>query len=691
MECKILHESKGRIRVSLLGRSMSLADADTLEYYMRDTCGVTDIKVHDRTCCAIIHYVGHKESIIEALAGFSYNDSRALELVPEHTGRQLNRKFEDRLAITIVKRVLVNLFPPNPVRKIITLYKAAGFIWEGIKTLFRGKMEVSVLDATAISAALIRGDFKTASSIMFLLKVGGILEEWTQKKSLDDLARAMSLNVDMVWKKCNGKEELVSIHCISSGDDIVVRTGNMIPLDGKVVGGEATVNQSSITGESLPVIKEEGSYAYAGTVVEEGESIICVDKISGTGRYDRIVAMIEESEKLKSASEDKASHLADKLVPYSLLSTGLVGLATRSVDKAMSILMVDFSCALKMAMPIAVLSAIREGNYYNIAVKGGKFLESMANVDTIVFDKTGTLTCAKPMVAEVVSFNGEDEVEMLRLAACLEEHYPHSMANAVVDEAKRRGLNHEERHSKVQYVVAHGISSEVDGKKVVIGSQHFVFQDEESLINEEEKGKFDDLPANYSHLYMAIDGVLSAVICIADPIREEAAAVVTSLRKLGVDKIVMMTGDNERTAKDVAEKVGVDAYYAEVLPEEKAAFVEKEKQGGRYVVMIGDGINDSPALSAADVGIAISDGAAIAREIADITIAADNLFALVTLKSISDGLMKRIDKNYKFIISFNVALMALGVSGIIRPVTASLFHNLSTVGVSLRSMTNLLV
>ncbi len=555
----------------------------------------------------------------------------------------------------------------------------------------RGKLEVAVLDATAITVSMLRGDTETASSIMFLLRIGEILEEWTHKKSVDDLARTMSLGVDRVWVRTDsGEEVLVPVGDVRVGSNIVVRTGGMIPLDGKVVGGEATVNQASITGESLPVRKDAGSYAYAGTVVEEGECVIRVEKNSGSGRYDRIVKMIEESERLKSATEDKASHLADKLVPYSLGGTIAVYLLTRNVTKALAVLMVDFSCALKLSMPLAVLSAMRECSFHYISVKGGRFLEAVSEAQTIVFDKTGTLTHAQPRVAEVVPFGGRDEAEMLRLAACLEEHYPHSMANAVVAEAAARGLQHEERHSKVEYVVAHGISSQVGDDKVVIGSYHFVFQDEGCHIPEGEQDRFDALDPAYSHLYLAISGELAAVICVFDPLREEAPAVIESLRRLGLNKIVMMTGDNERTARAIAAQVGVDEYHAEVLPEDKAAFIRAEHEKGRKVIMIGDGVNDSPALSEADAGIAISDGAAIAREIADITVSADDLFALVTLKAISDALMHRIHRNYRTIIGFNFSLIVLGVAGVLPPATSSLLHNASTIAISLHSMTNLL-
>lgn len=688
MKCKILHESKGRLRVHLMHTRMTLAQADVLEYYMKTVDGVTDVQVYDRTGDAVIHYLCGRAAIINALSAFSYESSAVF--APEHTGRELNRAYEDKIVFTVLGRAVSRLFIPMPVRIAVVAFKSGGYLWRGIRALLRGKLEVAVLDATAITVSMLRGDYETASSIMFLLKLGGILEEWTHKKSVDDLARSMALNVEKVWLQADGTEVMVPVTQIRAGDSVVVRTGNMIPLDGKVISGEAMINQASMTGESMPVRKTVGSYVYAGTAIEEGECVVCVDKVSGSGRYDRIVKMIEESEKLKSMTEDKASHLADRLVPYSLGGTVLVYLLTRNVTKALSVLMVDFSCALKLSMPITVLSAMRESGFYHISVKGGRFLEAVSEADTIVFDKTGTLTHAAPQVARLVTFGGRDENEMLRLAACLEEHYPHSMANAVVQEATKRGLHHEERHSKVEYVVAHGISSLVENEKVIIGSYHFVFQDEGCRIPDEGRIRFDSLPDEYSHLYMAIGGELAAVICIDDPLREEASAVITSLRRLGLQKIVMMTGDNDRTAKVVAKAVGVDEYHAEVLPEDKAEFIRAEHEAGRKVIMIGDGVNDSPALSEADAGIAIADGAAIAREIADITISADDLFALVTLKALSDALMARIRGNYRFIIAFNGVLIALGVAGVLPPATSALLHNASTLGVSLHGMTNLL-
>lgn len=690
MKCKILHESRGRIRVHLMCNRMTLHDADILEYYMRNIDGVTSVKVYDRTQDAIIIYKTERKNIIRALAKFSFKAKEAIELVPEHTSRQLHRDFEDRLIFTTVSHIATKLFLPVPIRTALTLFRSIKYIRKGLKALLSRKLSVSVLDATAVSVSIIRGDFSTASSVMFILNLGEILEDWTHKKSVADLASTMSLNVDKVWLKTDTCEVLVPIGDIQAGDKIVVRTGNMIPLDGKVISGEATVNQSSMTGESLPVVKTVGSYVYAGTVAEEGECVICVDKASGSGKYDRIVRMIEESEKLKSVAEDKASSLADKLVPYMLGGTILTYLLTRNVTKAMAVLMVDFSCALKLAMPIAVLSAMRESNDYNISVKGGRFLEAVANANTVVFDKTGTLTYATPKVAEIVTFGNHTENEMLRLAACLEEHYPHSMANAVVDEAKKRGLSHEEYHSEVKYVVAHGISSAVNNKKVIIGSYHFVFEDEGCSIPEGDEEKFHSLSPEYSHLYLCISGELAAVICIYDPLRSEAKDAIAALHKCGISKVVMMTGDNKKTAKAVAKIVGVDEYYAEVLPEDKADFIRSEKAKGRKVIMIGDGVNDSPALSEADAGIAINTGAAIAKEIADITIASENLFEIVTLRKLSEALMARIHRNYRFIVSFNLMLIILGVSGVIPPTTSALFHNMSTLGISLKSMTNLL-
>ena len=690
MKCQILHQSAGRLRVHLDRTRMTLHEADILEYYLKSIDGVTDAAVYDRTCDAVIVYRAERAAVVRALAAFSFEKAESLGLVPEHTTRALNREFEDKLVSTVMRRMASKLFLPMPVRAAISLARSVRYIREGLSALLHGRLTVAVLDATAVSVSMLRGDFATAGSVMFMLRLGEILEEWTHKKSVADLAGAMSLNVDHVWLRTGETETLVPISEVQAGDELVVRTGSLIPLDGRVISGEAMINQASMTGESLPVPKHAGSYVYAGTVAEEGECVICVEKALGGGRYDRIVKMIEESEKLKSTAEDKASRLADRLVPYTLGGTLLTYLLTRNITKTLAVLMVDFSCALKLSMPIAVLSAMRESSAHHISVKGGRFLEAVAQADTVVFDKTGTLTYATPTVAQVIPFGGHDESEMLRLAACLEEHYPHSMANAVVAEAKRRGLTHEEYHSQVQYVVAHGISSMVEGKKVLIGSAHFVFEDEGCRVPEGEQAKFDALPAEYSHLYLCIAGELAAVVCICDPLRKEAADAVRALHELGIGKVVMMTGDNRRTAEAVAAEVGVDAVFAEVLPEDKAAFIRREKEAGRTVIMIGDGVNDSPALSEADAGIAISTGAAIAREIADITIASEDLFALVTLRRLSEALMARIHRNYRFIVGFNFSLIVLGVLGILPPTTSALLHNMSTLGISLKSMTDLL-
>lgn len=668
---------------------MTLRQADVLEYYIRNIDGITDVKVYDRTADTVIFYRGSNKRIIEALAEFSFESAENEGLVPDHTSRVLNREFEDKLVMKVLLRFASKSFLPAPIRAGMAIIRSVRYISAGLKSLLNGKLSVSVLDATAVTVSLVRGDFSTASSVMFMLGLGELLEDWTHKKSVSDLAGAMSLNVDKVWLK-NGEETLVSVSDVKEGDRIIVRTGNMIPLDGKVVEGEAAVNQASMTGEALPVRKVCGSYAYAGTVVEEGECVIEVEKVSGGGRYDRIVKMIEESEKLKSTAEDKASRLADRLVPYTLGGTVLTYLLTRNVTKTLAVLMVDFSCALKLSMPIAVLSAMRECNQYNISVKGGKFLEAAAKADTIVFDKTGTLTYAQPKVAKIVTFGNRAENDMLRLAACLEEHYPHSLANAVVEEAKARGLNHEEYHSKVEYVVAHGISSTVENRKVVIGSYHFVFEDENCRIPDGDEQKFADISDEYSHLYLAVSGVLTAVICISDPLRKEAKDAIKALHALGVKNVVMMTGDNEKTAAAVAREVGVDEYHAEVLPEDKAKFIREEKTAGRTVIMIGDGVNDTPALSEADVGIAINTGAAIAKEIADITISSEDLFEIVKLRELASALTKRIDRNYRFIVGFNFMLIVLGVAGFIQPTTSAMLHNMSTLGISLKSMTNLL-
>ena len=690
MKCKILHESAGRMRVHLNCRRMTLHQADVLEYYLRSVDGVREVSVFDRTQDAVIVYRADRAALVHALAAFSFDKAETMDLVPDHTTRKLNREFEDKLSWTVIRRVISKLFFPLPVTTALAIYHSIKYIREGLSALLHGKLSVAVLDATAVTVSMVRGDFSTAGSVMFMLRLGEILEDWTHKKSVADLAGAMSLNVDHVWLKTGETETLVPIGDIQAGDCVVVRTGNLIPLDGKIVSGEAMVNQASMTGESMPVPKREGSYVYAGTVAEEGECVVRVEKALGGGRYDRIVHMIEESEKLKSTAEDKASRLADKLVPYTLGGTILTYLITRNITKMLAVLMVDFSCALKLSMPIAVLSAMRESSSYHISVKGGRFLEAVAKADTVVFDKTGTLTYAEPKVAQIVPFGGHEETEMLRLAACLEEHYPHSMANAVVEEAKKQGLKHEEYHSQVQYVVAHGISSMVEGKKVLIGSAHFVFEDEGCTIPEGEQEKFDSLPAQYSHLYLCIAGELAAVICIYDPLRAEAKDAIRALHACGISKVVMMTGDNRRTAASVAEEVGVDEFYAEVLPEDKAAFIRREKAAGRTVIMIGDGVNDSPALSEADAGVAISTGAAIAREIADITIASEDLFELVTLRKISEALMGRIHRNYRFIVGFNLGLIVFGVAGLLPPTTSALLHNASTLAISLKSMTNLL-
>ena len=688
MKCKILHESPGRMRIRTLCGAMSLRQADILEAYLKKVDGAKSVQVYDRTGDAVICYAGSRGAMLHALAVFSY--ARSEELAPEHSSRALNREFEDKLVFTVLRRAGNQLFLPSPIRTAIAIFRSAKYIKAGLTSLLHGRLTVSVLDATAVTVSMVRGDFATAGSVMFMLRLGEILEEWTHKKSVADLAGAMSLNVDKVWLKADGTEVLVPIGDVKAGDCIVVRTGGMIPLDGKVVNGEATVNQASITGESMPVPKGPGSYVYAGTVAEEGECVIQVEKAVGSGRYDRIVKMIEESEKLKSTAEDKASRLADRLVPYTLGGTALTYLLTRNAMKALAVLMVDFSCALKLSMPIAVLSAMRESSGYHISVKGGRFMEAVANADTVVFDKTGTLTYATPTVAKVVSFDGYSASEMLRLAACLEEHYPHSMANAVVEEARRLRLDHKEYHSQVEYVVAHGISSSVEDKKVIIGSAHFVFEDEGCVVPAGEEEKFNALPEEYSHLYLCIAGRLAAVICIADPLRKEAKSAIEALHACGISKVVMMTGDNRKTAQAVAREVGVDQFFAEVLPEDKANFVRQEKAAGRKVIMIGDGVNDTPALSEADVGIAINTGAAIAREIADVTIASEDLFELVTLRQLSQQLMRRIHRNYRFIVSFNCMLIALGVAGVIQPTTSALLHNASTLGISLDSMTDLL-
>lgn len=690
MKFVIKHEIKGRMRIHVSQYRMSYEQADTLLYFLHSNKYVTFAKVYERTGDAVISYVGDRAEIIRTLQQFSYEKVDVPAGVIENSGRELNAKYQEKLIGKIVCRYAGRMFLPYPLQACVTTVKSVKYLWKGLQCLWQRKIEVPVLDATAIGVSIFRNDIETAGSVMFLLGIGELLEEWTHKKSVDDLARTMSLNVGKVWLKREDQEVLVQTSEIRPGDEVVVHMGNVIPFDGIVSDGEAMVNQASLTGESVPVRRIVDNSVYAGTVVEEGELTVLVKEVGGSSRFEKIVTMIEESEKLKSALEGKAEHLADKLVPYSLGGTALTYLLTRNVNKAISVLMVDFSCALKLAMPISVLSAIREASLYHVTVKGGKYLEAVADADTIVFDKTGTLTKAKPTVVDVVSFNGAEPDELLRIAACLEEHFPHSMAKAVVDAAQQKNLAHEEMHTKVEYIVAHGISTTIDGKRAVIGSSHFVFEDENCTIPEGKQELFDSLPKEYSHLYLAIEGKLAGVICIEDPLREEAEAVVNSLKRAGITKVVMMTGDSERTAAAIAKRVGVDEYYSEVLPEDKAGFIEKEKAAGRKVIMIGDGINDSPALSAANVGIAISDGAEIAREIADITVGSDDLYQIVTLKLLSDSLMKRIRGNYRFIVSFNLGLILCGVAGILQPTTSALLHNTSTLLISLKSMQNLL-
>ena len=690
MKFVVKHEIKGRIRVHFCQKRMTFEEADTLQYYLDSQEMITSSKVQERTQDATICYTGEKSAVIALLRSFQYEKVDVPDVYRQNSGRETNREYWDKLVTKVVVHYVNKLFLPMPIRTVITGVKSVKYIYQGIHTLLQRKIEVPVLDATAIGVSMFRGDISTAGSVMFLLGIGEILEEWTHKKSVDDLARSMSLNISRVWLCNDGQEMLVPTTEIQTGDLVRVHMGNMVPFDGTVAEGEAMVNQASLTGESEPVRKYIESMVYAGTVVEEGELTIRVKETNGSSKFDKIVTMIEESEKLKSGLESKAEHLADRLVPYTLLGTGITYLLTGNITKAISVLMVDFSCALKLAMPIAVLSAIREASNYHVTVKGGRYLEAMAEADTIVFDKTGTLTKAQPTVKQVVAFNGMSENELLRIAACLEEHFPHSMAKAVVQAAIDRHLVHEELHSKVEYIVAHGISSKINDKKVVIGSYHFVFEDEKCAVPDGMMEAFDKLPSECSHLFMAIDHELAAVICIEDPLREEAAAVVRKLKETGISKVVMMTGDSDRTAKAIAARVGVDEYYSEVLPEDKASFVEEEKKAGRKVIMIGDGINDSPALSAADIGIAISDGAEIAREIADITVGADGLNELVTLKLISDGLMKRIHKNYRFIVGFNTGLIVLGVAGILQPATSALLHNTSTLMIGLKSMQDIL-
>ena len=690
MKFVIKHEIRGRIRVHLIGKAMSFAQADTLQYQFEQMKDVTAVKVQERTMDVTICYIGSRKHIITALGQFSYDKVEVPEVYLKNSGREMNRFYWDKLVDQTVVHFVNKIFLPAPLRAGIATVRSVKYIVQGVKTLAKRKIEVPVLDATAISVSLIRGDYKTAGAVMFLLSMGEILEEWTHKKSVGDLARSLSLNIDKVWLVTDDTEVQVSAAQIKEGDRIRVHMGAVIPFDGIVMEGEALVNQASLTGESLPVRKAAESPVYAGTVVEEGEITLLVKESTGSSKYEKIMTMIEDSEKLKSSLEGKAEHLADRLVPYTFLGTGLTLALTRNTVKALSVLMVDFSCALKLAMPLSVLSAIRESSAHDITVKGGKFLEAVAEADTIVFDKTGTLTKAQPTVVEVIPFDDRSPDELLCIAACLEEHFPHSMATAVVVEAMKRGLVHEELHTKVEYIVAHGISSTINDKKIIIGSHHFVFEDEGAVVPEDKKEQFEQLPEQYSHLYMAMDGKLVAVICIEDPLRVETAEVIRELKHLGIHKVVMMTGDSDRIAANIAQKAGVDAYYSEVLPEDKANFVEQEKKAGHKVIMVGDGINDSPALSVADVGIAISEGAEIAREIADVTIAADDLREIITLKKISNALMKRIDRNYKVIVGFNTALILFGVGGVLQPTMSALLHNTSTILISLKSMENLL-
>ena len=690
MKCTILHEGKGRMRVHVEKVRMTLHRADVLEAYLNHHDAIVHAAVYERTGDVVITYTGKRTAAIAILAGYKFDVAEYDALVTSADSRRLNREYQDKMFDLVAGRCLRKLFLPAPLDAAYTAFRSIHFLWKGVRCVLSRRLEVEVLDALSIGVSLLRGDFGTAGSVMFLLNLGSLLEEWTRKKSLDDLARSMALNVDKVWVRSQGTEVLVPLTKVRSGDEVVVRSGNMIPLDGTVLEGEAMVNQAALTGEAMPVRKAEGSTLYAGTVVEEGECVFIAKAEGGSNRYDKIVAMIEESEKLKSSTENRALVLADKLVPWCLGATVVTYLLTRNATRAISCLMVDFSCALKLSMPLAVLSAMRECGSYHITVKGGKYLEALSQADTIVFDKTGTLTRATPQVVEVVPFSGCNEREVLQLAACLEEHFPHSMANAVVRAAKERGISHEEMHSEVEYIVAHGIASRVGGQRVVIGSHHFVFEDEKCTIPTAEQQKFDALKPAYSHLYMAASGQLVGVICISDPLRPEAAAVLNGLRVLGIRNTVMMTGDSERTAAAIAKQVGVDRFFAEVLPEDKANFVQQAKAEGHTVVMIGDGINDSPALSAADVGIAINSGAAIAREIADVTIKADSLEELVALKAIANSLQKRVHANYRFVLTFNSALIALGALGILQPASSAMLHNLSTIGISLKSMTNLL-
>lgn len=690
MKFKVLHNMRGRMRIHVMTNEMTDLQADKLEYDLAAQDMILTAKVYERTSDVVITYAGERQLLLSYLQTYYYRRKVEEDETLARSGRAMNRKYWDKLVNRVVLRMGSKFFVPAPIRTGLVLVKSLSYIKKALSCVGRRKIEVPLLDGIAITTSIVRGDYGTAGSVMFLLDLGEIMEEWTHKKSVDDLAKKMSLNVSKVWLNVDGREVLTDVSKIETGDCVTVHMGNVIPLDGVIKEGEGMVNQASLTGEAIPVAKKPGGYVYAGTVLEEGELLIEVKENSGTTKYEKIVAMIEETEKLKSTVESRAEHLADRLVPYTLAGTGLVYLLTRNVTKALSVLMVDFSCALKLSMPISVLSAMREAQSHGITVKGGKFLEAMAEADTIVFDKTGTITKAQPVVSDVISFCDEEPDELLRIAACLEEHFPHSMAKAVVRAAMNKGLVHEENHSKVEYIVAHGISSRIQDKKVIIGSYHFVFEDEQCVIPQGKEELFESLSGECSHLYLAIDGVLVAVIAITDPIREEAPQVVSMLRKCGLSKIVMMTGDSERTAEVVAAKVGVDEYYSEVLPEDKASYVEKEHQAGRKVIMIGDGVNDSPALSAADVGIAICDGAEMAREIADITIAGDNLEELVTLKRLSNALVKRIHGNYRQIVGFNTGLILCGIGGVMQPATSALLHNTSTLAISVKSMKDLL-
>ena len=690
MKCTILHEGRGRMRVHVCNVRMTLHRADVLEAYLNHHDAIEKATVYERTGDVVLYYRGRRADAVQALSRYKFDQPELDALVTTADSRKLNQEYQEKMCDLVAGHFFRKLFLPAPIRAAYTVWRSIAFVWKGVRCLLRRRLEVEVLDALSIGVSVLRGDFSTAGSVMFLLNLGSLLEEWTRKKSLDDLARSMALNVDKVWVRSQGTEVLLPLTKVQPGDEIVVRSGNMVPLDGTVIEGEAMVNQAALTGESMPVRKAKGATVYAGTVVEEGECVFLAKAAGGANRYDKIVAMIEESEKLKSSTENRALELADKLVPWCLAGTIVTYALTRNVTRAISILMVDFSCALKLSMPLAVLSAMRECGTAHITVKGGKYLEALAKADTIVFDKTGTLTRATPQVVDIIPFSNSEKDDVLRLAACLEEHFPHSMANAVVRAAREQGLAHEEMHSEVEYIVAHGIASRVGGERVVIGSYHFVFEDEHCIVPADEQEKFDQMPAEYSHLYMAASGQLVGVICIADPLRPEAASVLRQLHKLGIRNTVMMTGDSYRTAEAIARQVGVDQFFAEVLPEDKANFVQKAKAEGHTVVMIGDGINDSPALSAADIGIAINSGAAIAREIADVTIKADSLEELVTLKTIANALQHRVSSNYRFVLSFNSTLIALGALGILQPAASAMLHNLSTIGISLRSMTNLI-